>query len=491
MVGRRTTTVRTSRPAVTTEDRVAPNGVVTFRQDGDLRFTEVRVVGRGLGHDWVGRTDAEVLEGEVRSRVMSLKQAVLADGRARECVVKLPLGRTHRTFALRVERDQSSKAGLIGSLADITRAAEVIEERDRMRQLQDVSHDYGYVVRVIPGGKIEFEWTAAGLYQSTEYTLREIRRRGGWPALIHPDDLPTLMAEIGQITDGQVHRGEFRMVTRSGKIRWLSNNAKLLAREPGEETLRIVGAARDITEQRLAEDEARRLQQQLTHVARLSTMGEMASGIAHELNQPLTAIVNHADACSMALRGSGTGDAATLVDLETIAHQAARAGDIIRRLRSLVAKRDPTRVPVDVNACVRDVLRLEASEAKARRVMLELSLGDIGLVMADTVQVQQVILNLVRNAIEAVMGMPEPRRRVRVSTVPRPSEVEFVVRDWGPEVEAGAVEGFFEPFYTTKAEGLGMGLPISRTIVENLGGRLHGSPGPDGGMVFAFVLPGV
>ncbi|MCP3869122.1 MAG: PAS domain S-box protein [Gammaproteobacteria bacterium] len=264
----------------------------------------------------------------------------------------------------------------------------------------------------------------------------------------------------------------------------------LMAPVPGLEYVNIYG--RDITDVHLAEQQARQHQQELVHVSRLSTMGEMATGLAHELNQPLSAIANYANGCTRRLK-SGDGVHDDLVyALSQISSQADRAGEIIRRLRSLVAKQPPVRKVADINDLVREVNSFVVFDARKSRVVIEqeLSLEHL-LVRVDVVQIEQVLLNLLRNALDALNEVPEPQRRLAIRTSRLSSGSVLVeVDDSGSGIDAEAAVHLFEPFFTTKETGMGMGLVISQTIVEDHSGQIVAEPLPEGGSRFSVTLPG-
>ena len=249
---------------------------------------------------------------------------------------------------------------------------------------------------------------------------------------------------------------------------------------------------RDITAVRRAEQEARRHQAELVHLCRLSTMGEVATGMAHELNQPLSAIVNFANGCSRRLQAN-LGQRQALVDaMGQITLQAQRASEIIRRLRTLVGKQPPIRSEVDLNRLVRDVYSFVEFDAGKIDCMIELDLEPGGIpVDVDLVQIEQVLLNLVRNALDALQDVPPPTRRLTVRTRTRSvgDAAEVVVQDSGPGIEPERMQSLFEPFFTTKASGMGMGLPISQTILHNHGGSIWAESVPHGGAVFFVRLP--
>jgi PAS domain S-box-containing protein len=249
--------------------------------------------------------------------------------------------------------------------------------------------------------------------------------------------------------------------------------------------------ARDITSERKAEEEAKRRQNELVHVTRLSNMGEMATGIAHELNQPLSAIVNFANGCARRIRLDVGGKDELLHALEQISAQAGRAGEIIKRLRSMVARRQPVREVVDVNALVRETGEMISHDFKRHAVTVELALSASPLwVRVDPVQIEQVLINLLRNALDAVSDDDVEERRIRVTSGLADGERVFVaVHDNGPGIPASALEHLFDPFYSTKDNGMGMGLAISQTIVSNHHGRIAAQSRAGEGTVFTVELP--
>ncbi len=253
----------------------------------------------------------------------------------------------------------------------------------------------------------------------------------------------------------------------------------------------VCAVARDITKRRRAEDEARLHQEELIHVARLSTMGEMASGLAHEINQPLSAIVNYANGCLRRLDAGAVTTPQLVAAIEQISAQATRAGEIIRRLRAFVRKDKPKRNEIDVNDVVNEVAAFVEAEASRAEVNVRLCLSDRpARVLADAVQIEQVILNLFRNAVESVSaGDGRPRDLVIETSSANDSTVAVAVHDKGAALSPEAIQRAFEPFYTTKPHGMGMGLAISRSIVEAHGGTLDASPNANGGMSVSFTLP--
>jgi C4-dicarboxylate-specific signal transduction histidine kinase len=238
-------------------------------------------------------------------------------------------------------------------------------------------------------------------------------------------------------------------------------------------------------------DEQWALLQRLTHVSRLATMGEMAAGIAHELNQPLTAIASYAQACDWLLARGSTDTAEIRDALQQITAQGLRAGEIIRRLRNLVRTPDTQRVLADANSLVEELRGLALTDARVHNARLEMELArDLPQVLVNRVEIQQVVLNLVRNAIEALESVPPERRLIALRTAAGPDDtVEISVMDTGPGVDPKILDRLFSPFVTTKPAGAGLGLAIARSIVEAHKGTLRYRPDGAGGACFLLRLP--
>ena len=258
---------------------------------------------------------------------------------------------------------------------------------------------------------------------------------------------------------------------------------------------RFVGFVRDVSARKRAEAETQDLQERLARVGRFSTMGEMAAGLAHEINQPLAAITSYAQAAERMASRLQNDDALAFADVcRKIGEQALRAGEVIRRLRGFLRVQECGREAQDLNALVREILMLAELDARGRDVPLEVQLADdLPPISGNSVEIQQVMLNLVRNAVDAMAeaGRGAPGVTVRTAAITADAEplVEFSVTDRGPGLDPTVADQVFHPFVTTKEGGLGVGLSISRTIIQSHGGRLTHAPNPEGGAVFSFVLP--
>ena len=246
----------------------------------------------------------------------------------------------------------------------------------------------------------------------------------------------------------------------------------------------------DITDRKRAEEAARQHQAELTHVLRLNTMGEMAAGLAHEINQPLAAIVNYAQGCKRRLHGNPSDVDTVLPVIDDIAAEALRAGEIIRRLRSLVRKETPRQDWIDLAEVAAEILRLLEPDTFQHGIAVRVNAeAQLPRVVGDRIQIEQVVLNLLRNAIDAMLDVPE-RRELYVGIARAAADaVELSVRDTGPGMPPLVAERIFDPFFSTKPQGLGMGLSISRTIIEVHHGRLTMTPNGDCGVTFRVTLP--
>jgi two-component system sensor kinase FixL len=253
----------------------------------------------------------------------------------------------------------------------------------------------------------------------------------------------------------------------------------------------FVGIIRDLTERKAQAREAEGLRARLTHVGRLGTLGEMVSGIAHEVNQPLTAISNYASACRRMVQAGTIGGDELATTLDKIGAQAERAGQVIRGLRALVRRRDEAREPLDVNRLIRDVIKLLDFEVRQAGYHLDLELAEpLPATMGDAVQIQQVVLNLVRNGLDAMLEQARGDT-LRIQTGVNDGKIEIVVTDSGPGLPPRAQERLFEPFFTTKPLGIGLGLSICKSIITAHRGELTGETAPAGGARFRVRLPKV
>jgi two-component system sensor kinase FixL len=289
----------------------------------------------------------------------------------------------------------------------------------------------------------------------------------------------------------QPHHCEYSVMAANGEQHLIAWRCVAVQDAAGAVT-GILCSGDDVTESRRAEREAAEARERMMHVSRLATMGEMASGISHELNQPLAAIANYAQASIRLLAMPYPELSDVREALEQIAGQALRAGEIIRRLRSLVRRRQTEHELTDINELIKELNSLARADARSNdvRIMLELS-ADLPAVSVDRVQIQQLLLNLLRNSIDALESIAAGQREVIIRTgATADADVFVAIADTGVGIAEEILPHLFTPFATNKAEGTGLGLAISRTIVEAHRGRLEYRVNTPRGAVFVVTLPG-
>jgi C4-dicarboxylate-specific signal transduction histidine kinase len=293
---------------------------------------------------------------------------------------------------------------------------------------------------------------------------------------------------IRSVLDGRWARGSLEYVTHVGsEERWFDMTVEPFRRPEGG----VIVTHVDITRRRRAEAEARRQREELAHALRVTTLGELAASLAHEISQPLAAIVSNAQAARLVLASEPRDENELCGALTDIADDAKRAAQVIRRLGALFRKEWTERKAVDVNGLILEVTTLLHGDMDHKGIGLQFSLGkNLPPVFSDAIQLQQVILNVVINAAEAMAGVGSGRAFATIETAERhPGTVEITVRDGGPGVSEAELERIFEPFVTTKTTGLGMGLSISRSIVQAHGGRIWATRNDARGLTMHIELP--
>jgi two-component system sensor kinase FixL len=420
-------------------------------------------------------------------RIIGIGRELLAKRRdGTEFSAELAVGRVQGTEPPR----------FVGFIRDITvrrNAEEALRRSEAQLTIaQEIANLGNYVVDF--DGQTEDYWSP--------HLYRVLGRRYGEPYIgvygflqprVHPADRARWQQAKDELDSvGRAMDIEYRITHPDGSLRYVHHIAQS-TRSPSGKILRQVGTLHDITDRRLAEDEARQMQDRIAHFGRISTMGEMAAGIAHEVNQPLTAIATYAQACQRLLAAGSASQDEIASALDHIGAQALRAGEVIRRLRTFVKNREVRRELVDANRLLTDVLTLAETDARHHSVHMVIEAATQSpQVQADVVQIQQVILNLVRNSIDAMADVPEARREIVLKTeLDSEGDVQFTVADRGVGVSAEMMAELFNPFFTTKPGGTGLGLSISRSIVRAHGGKLWCGPNPGGGARFFFTLPSV
>ncbi|PRY23210.1 hypothetical protein CLV78_105265 [Aliiruegeria haliotis] len=318
----------------------------------------------------------------------------------------------------------------------------------------------------------------------TGYSSDELGQMTFQDLVIRPDpSLSQLYGYVG-VEDGEF-RGEVPCRRKDGETIWTSVNAIMVHNQEGA-PLHLVLTMDDITQYRLKEEQISELNKDLTSLSRHNTMGQLAAGLAHELNQPLTAIAQNADTALLTLKQLSLSDPELQEILTEIEEQSLRAGEIIRALRGFIRKDEGVRTMFDLKELVEQTERLVIAEAHAADVTIETDLPPLPPVEAIRIQVAQVLVNLLRNAIESLASNTEGERRVRVAATVAGDKVQVCVEDNGPGVDPNI--NLFTAFESTKADGMGIGLSICQTIVQTNGGELWHEPAPDGGARFCFDL---
>jgi C4-dicarboxylate-specific signal transduction histidine kinase len=260
-----------------------------------------------------------------------------------------------------------------------------------------------------------------------------------------------------------------------------------LERKVAERTAEL---RRDIEDRERAEEALRQTQADLAHVSRVTTLGEMAASIAHEVDQPLSGVVINANACLRFLAGAPPDLDEVQAGLQAIARDGRRAADVIARIRPLARRTEPEREPLDINGVIREVVALADGEMRTTRASLRTELaGNLPRVLGDRVQLQQVVLNLLMNGLEAMVAVVSRPRELVIRTARESNDrVRVAVQDSGPGIDPQLASCMFDAFFTTKPGGMGMGLSISRSIVEQHGGRLEVVPNDGPGTTLQFVV---
>jgi signal transduction histidine kinase len=307
---------------------------------------------------------------------------------------------------------------------------------------------------------------------------------------IHPEDRTAFEDMLEKaVRDGSNFEWDFRIVTPDGVTKYLHSLGHLSAH--GTENTEFIGTVMDVSERRISEEALRGASADLERASRLSTMGQLTASIAHEINQPLAAIITNADACLLWLEADRPDLEEARQAATRIVRNGLRAADIIKSIRTLTRKSAPEMVSLYINDVIREVIVLMGAEFLRRSVRVETALpSNLHSVIGDRVQLQQVVLNLIMNGIEAMSESMQGQRQLHIRSANDESgRVGVAVEDSGPGLDPARADRLFEAFFTTKPEGMGMGLSICRSIIDAHGGRLWASPNLPNGAVFQFTLP--
>jgi len=306
---------------------------------------------------------------------------------------------------------------------------------------------------------------------------------------IHPEDLSLLDEMIERaghaVTDLEY---ELRIQMSDGQLKYLRLVAD--ARRDHEGQLEYIGAVQDVTQRQLAETALAKARTELARVARITSLGALTASIAHEVNQPLSGIMTNAGTCLRMLNNIPPDIDGARETVRRTIRDGNRASDVITRLRALFSQREVTAEPVDLNEAIREVIALSLSDLQRQRVIVQLDFADsLPLLKGDRIQLQQVVLNLVRNASDAMSGIEDRPRRLMIRTEHGGDHIRCTIQDSGIGFAKGGAERVFESFFTTKEGGMGIGLSVSRSIIEAHNGRLWAMADEGPGATFAFTIP--
>ena len=400
-------------------------------------------------------------------------------------------------FPVEIRTDAFQQGGrqfylaLVRDISERKRAEEELRATEvRFRNVVDFAAD-AFMLHAEDGKVIDVNRQAC---ESLGYTRDELI--GMTPAEFDADfDLERLLSVIERVRAGETITFETRHRRKDGTLLPVEVRGRQV---PQGDRWVGISLTRDITERKRVEEDRerlRRLEADLASMNRVTTMGELTASIAHEVNQPLGAMVANAAACERWLAAKPPQMEKAQRALKSIAADGRRASDVIGRIRALMKRQAPRKDSLDINEAIQEVIELTHEQMRRHDVALERRLtAGLPPVLGDKVQLQQVLLNLIVNAIEAMSGIDDRPRALSVASVPDSAQnglnsVAVEVRDSGPGLDTKHAERLFEPFFTTKAEGMGIGLAISRSIVEAHGGRLAAAPNAPHGAVFRFSLP--
>lgn len=373
-------------------------------------------------------------------------------------------------------------------VSELQASKAVLHENEQRMSLALDASNLGIWVRDLAKNEI---WASDNWRELFGFTVFESLDFESILQRLHTDDREPLRQVLRKAqAGGGRYETEFRVMLPEGRTRWISSHGQVEFDPTGRPVV-ARGASQDVSARKQAEQETLLLRRELAHVDRVTMMGQLASALAHEINQPLGAILRNAEAAELFLQNTSPDLDEIRAIVDDIRKDDQRAGAVIDRMRGLLKRQPLNTEALDLSALVSDVSSLVRAEAAARHVKLEVDVpGDLPHVRGDRVHLQQVLLNVILNGIDAINDANHEKRSITVTALRNGTQsVEIAVSDTGSGIPDDKLAHVFDPFFTTKPNGIGMGLPISRTIIEAHGGRFWAENNTTNGATFRFTLP--
>ena len=468
----------------------------------DLRYLSVSksyaaLLGR-TPESIVGKPMADIIGSEAFAIMRPRIESVLRGQRVEyEAEVNLAgSGYRHYHVIYVPERDERDKVvGWVSSITDITDIRKAAEEKARLE-------------KVVAEMRLPHESAKIGIWDwdlraDTLTCTPELEAIFGLPAvgfrsysdlgdLVHPDDLEEITAQRdGAIKEHRTYQLEFRIIRPNGEVRWVLAICGAVYDKTTDKPIRIMGNSVDITERKATEAQEEQQRKELTHLMRVATLGGLSGGIAHELSQPLAAILANAQAARQMVTYRHVDRDRLVEVLDEIVEQDERAGKVIHHLRKLLQRREHHEAAISLNDLTASTLQLLHSELVNKKIKVDTDLEpDLPSITGNAVELQQVLINLIVNGMEAMASTPPSQRKLTIATTEtRNGYVAVSIQDRGTGLPPTDEKRIFEPFFTTKSGGLGLGLSISSTIVISHGGELTLKTPPNGGTIATVMLP--
>jgi PAS domain S-box-containing protein len=465
-----------------------PDGTVDFLSQRWLDYTGLSP-DEALGWGWTAAIHPDDL-----NSLAAYWQSIMATGEPGEALARFRRSDgEYRWFLFRASaiRDQSGNVikwyGTNTDIDDRKRAEANVEQAYlRLAEAQRLSKTGSFIADLVAD---EHDWSdeTFRIFEfdpATRVRVQMIRD------IIHPEDVLSFDATIARAMTGADVDFAFRILTSRGAMKYIRGLARIMAQNADRPL--FIGALQDITESKVAEEALDKARAELAHVARITTLNALTASIAHEINQPLASLVTNASICLRRLNADPPNVDGARDRVQRTINDANRASDVIKRLRALFSKKEFTLDTIDLNEITAEVIALSLSDLQRNGVILRSELAeDLPPVIGDRVQLQQVTLNLLRNASDAMVGVDDRPRQLLVKTQREGGDrVRLSVQDSGCGVNPQDFERLFEAFYTTKNGGMGIGLSLSRSIIERHQGRLWAEPNEGPGTTFSFSIPG-